>query len=188
MDVSYWTNYDGLNEKFTLNVILNTQIELDIVGSQVTTVLGFYDKVHDMWDWLKCTIAYDGDVNTVARFYTVTDSYSMTSDTPNSGLDALKTDKQQDWVIDDVNSQSTCPYLQKCVFQCAASRLFSTEDDNDFDYTSSPQPNVYFGYFVTVEDVLIYSGYKQYAKFEIPLQACSLALSLAAVLASMISF
>ena len=65
------------------------------MGSQVNTVMGFYDKVKDMWDWLRCSIDYDGDINTVARFYTITDSYSMTADTPNtSGLDALLADNQ----------------------------------------------------------------------------------------------
>ena len=63
--------------------------------------MGFFDAKNNLWDWLKCSIPYDGDVNTIARYYTVTDSYSNGPNTPEiSGLDNIKEDKQQDWVID----------------------------------------------------------------------------------------
>ena len=96
-------------------------------------------------------------------------------------------DDQQDWVLDEQNSQSTCPYLQKCVFQCAVSREFSTEDVDDFDFSSSSLPNVFFGYFVTIEDIELFAGYHHYSNFRIPLSAGRLAFySLAIVVGSVL--
>ena len=137
MDVVYWSGYDAATEELTFHALLNAQIEMSTVGTVVNLLFGFYDQAGDMWDWLKCEVAYDGDVNTVARYYSVHDLYSRGPDTPGKmGIAELLDDKQQDWVIDEENSKSTCPYLQKCVFQCGASRSFVTNDSDDFDFSS----------------------------------------------------
>ena len=70
---------------------------MSTVGTVVNLIFGFHDQANNMWDWMKCDVAYDGDVNTVARYYSVSDRYSIGPDTPDIiGVadDALKVDKQ----------------------------------------------------------------------------------------------
>jgi hypothetical protein len=139
MDVVYWSEYSAISDSYRFYALLNAQIEMETVGSVVSLVLGFYDTPNEMWDWMKCDVRYDGDVNTVARSYTVTDRYSFGPDLPHikgTTDEAMPLDSQQDWQISQSNSKSTCPYLQKCVFQCAATRLFETDDSRDFNFKS----------------------------------------------------
>ena len=92
---------------------------MNTVGAIVSLIMGFYDAKNDLWDYLKCDVAYDGDVNTVARFYTVSDRYSLGPGAPDVigvSKKSLIPDEQQDWKLDETNSMSSCPYLQKCVF------------------------------------------------------------------------
>jgi hypothetical protein len=126
---------------------------------------------------LKCSIEYDGDVNTVARAYTVTDHHSK--DTPNK-IGALRAnipedDTFQDWVVDKKNSISDCPFLQPCTFQCSASRRHVTYDKNDLDFTSQSGVEIYVGYFVYVGSDELFAGWHEFSKFVIPLGAYSLA-------------
>ena len=98
---------------------MNAQIEIKTVGTVVNLIFGIFDQANNIWDWLKCGVPYDGDVNTIVRYYTASDRYSDGPDTPNQiGVsdEAMKLDRRQDWKLDEENSKSTCPYLQKCVF------------------------------------------------------------------------
>ena len=83
MDVVYWSTYDASSEQKTFYTILNAQIEIDVVGTVINLVFGIFDQKNNRWDWLRCDVPYDGDVNTVARYYTASDRYSEGTDTPN---------------------------------------------------------------------------------------------------------
>ena len=77
MDAYYWSEYNARSQKLTFHVWLNAQIEMNTVGTVVSLIMGLYDKNQDIWDYMKCDVAYDGDVNTVARYYSVSDRYSV---------------------------------------------------------------------------------------------------------------
>jgi len=63
------------------------------------------------WDIGRCRVNYDGDVNLPFRLYNVTDHWS-TERPFYGGLDSnIKLDKYQNWVVNQVNSNSTCPGL-----------------------------------------------------------------------------
>lgn len=80
MRIEYYSDYDPFLDELTFHVTLVSKIELNTVGSNVYQFLGFWDTTLAKWDYLKCSVSYDGDVNAnsnpPSRLYTVTDHIS----------------------------------------------------------------------------------------------------------------
>jgi len=98
-------------------------------------MMGLWDAGKAHWDYLRCAINFDGQVNANAnsRFWVISDHYA--TDRPyTTGVFAATLDKDQDWKSAGAGQNFTeCPLLQKCIFQCSASRKYETEDDSE-DY------------------------------------------------------
>ena len=81
MKIEYYSTYNNIKDELTLHVKLIAKVEINTVGSNVYMFLGFFDPVMAKWDYLKCSVDYDGDVNAnsspPSRLYTVTDHTSL---------------------------------------------------------------------------------------------------------------
>ena len=81
MKIEYYSDYNAITEVFTFHVRLVTKIEIQTVGSNVYLFFGMFDPVWTKWDYLKCHVSYDGDVNAnsnpPSRLYTATDHSSV---------------------------------------------------------------------------------------------------------------
>ena len=81
MKIEYWSEYDAELDELFFHVKLISKIEINTVGSNVYQWLGFFDNKFAKWDYLKCTVSYDGDANAnsdpPSRLYTATDHSSL---------------------------------------------------------------------------------------------------------------
>lgn len=108
MKIEYYSSYDSFLDELTFHVKLISKLEINTVGSNVYQFLGFYDPATEKWDYLKCSVDYDGDVNAnsnpPSRLYKATDHYS--SNKPQDGaLDQdIPMDNFQDWEIEQIES------------------------------------------------------------------------------------
>ena len=116
--------------------------------------MGFQDpKNNGQWDWLQCGISFDGSVNANAnsRYWSISDAWS-TDRVWNLGVSNVPLDVQQDWTYlgqSEEHNYTECPFLQKCVFQCSASRPYVTNDTAE-DYAfwdGSTTVNFYYGVY-----------------------------------------
>ena len=137
MKIEYYSDYNGITEELTFHVRLVAKIELNTVGSNVYLFLGFENLVASVpyWDYLKCSVSYDGDANAnsnpPSRLYSVTDHKS--GNKPQDGaLDQdIPLDKWENWEVEQTESYTECPELSKCTFACAAKRTFETKHDEE---------------------------------------------------------
>ena len=132
MIIEYWSDWNAFEEEFTFHVKLSASIEINLVGSTVYMFFGLYDPAEGLWDYLKCSVHYDGDVNAnsdpPSRLYTVTDHSSEKKPQDGALDEDIPLDTVQDWVVEQTKSKSNCPDLKKCTFTCAAKRPFVTPD------------------------------------------------------------
>ena len=81
MKIEYYSSFNALKKEATFHVRLVTKIEINTVGSNVYLFFGMFDPEWEKWDYLKCAVSYDGDVNAnsnpPSRLYTVTDHSSV---------------------------------------------------------------------------------------------------------------
>ena len=133
MKIEYYSDYNAIKEEFTFHVRLIGKIEINTVGSNVYMFFGIYDPVWVKWDYLKCSVSYDGDVNAnsnpPSRLYSATDHSSVNKPQDGALDQDIPMDNWQDWEIEQTESYSSCPELAKCTFACAAKRTFETDDD-----------------------------------------------------------
>ena len=130
MNLTYYTTYNQTRNLFRFYATLTLALEKPDVYSDVYMYLSFQPSTSTEWDIARCHVKYDGDVNLPFRIYNVTDHWS--SKRPfDGGLDSdLELDHYQNWVVNQENSNSTCPGpLQKCVFNCQIARYFTTLDE-----------------------------------------------------------
>ena len=156
-----------------LYVTLKAAIEMQASGTTVHTMMGLRDaRNNGQWDWLECTVDYDGAANANAnsRSWSVNDRYS--TDIPYTvGLEGTNLDSQQDWVlIDSLEWNYTeCPSFAKCIFHCTASRFYETDDaTEDYNYFNGPT-SINFWYGVYYSTDLMLQGGSTYDNFRPPL-------------------
>ena len=81
MKIEYWSEYNADEDNLYFHVRLVSRIELNTVGSNVYQFLGFFDPKFAKWDYLKCSVSYDGDANAnsdpPSRLYSATDHSSL---------------------------------------------------------------------------------------------------------------
>ena len=145
----------------------------------VYNMMGFWDEEREHWDYLRCAINFDGAVNANAnsRFWVISDHYSDQR-VYDAGVMNISMDRGQDWKSSGKGQNYTeCPLLQKCIFQCSASRNYETKNSKeDYQFTEGDtKVNFYYGvYFL---DTMLAQGGVDYEKFKMPLIDGSLALS-----------
>ena len=78
-------------------------------------------------------------------------------------------DSKQDWTyLGSGDNYTECPPLSKCVFQCAASRIYNSEDDEDYDFSQGGTTiNFYYGVYYGSDELL--KGGITYENFNMPL-------------------
>ena len=76
-------------------------------------------------------------------------------------------------MTEDSTNYTECPPLQKCVFQCSASREYATlDDEQDYNYyLGSTSVNFYYGVYYQAD--LISQGGVTYENFEFPFSGSS---------------
>ena len=141
MKLEYYSDYDPDTGSLTFHMKLIAKIEINTVGANVYLFFGFFDPVMAKWDYLKCSVDYDGDVNAnsdpPSRLYTVTDHTSLRKPQDGALDQDIPKDNWQDWEVEQTESSTKCPELDKCTFACAAKRLHETEhaeEDYQFDF------------------------------------------------------
>lgn len=134
-------------------------------------------KMDSKWDWMMCTIDFDGAVNANAnsRYWEIYDHNG--SDKPwEVGPQNISRDSQQNWSYlgeGDANYTSCPEGSSKCTFKCSSSRNYDTQDEkNDLNYFGS-NPSIAFYYGVFFEDEALSEGYSTYTNFAMPLGALS---------------
>ena len=140
-------------------------------------MLGFKDPNNDdQWDWLRCAIQFDGAVNANAnsRYWYITDHYS--AEKPfDVGIQAMNHDSQQNWKYlgGGTKNYTECPIGEKCIFQCAASRNYVTQDEQqDYQFFDGPTSiNFYYGVYYGEE--LILQGSIDYDNYVLPMTRAS---------------
>ena len=104
MKIEYYSDYDPFKDELTFHVKLIAKIEINTVGSNVYMFLGFFDPVTAKWDYLKCSVDYDGDVNAnsdpPSRLYTVTDHISLRKPQDGALDQDIPQDNWQDWEVE----------------------------------------------------------------------------------------
>jgi hypothetical protein len=178
MEVEYYGTFDADLDRYTLWMKMIGKIEVLTSGTKVFMFFGLWDKYEEQWDYLKCSIDFDGSVNANAnsRMWQVSDHYSV--NTPWTGVngaleDNIPLDEEQNWFFRDQDSGTECPPLSKCIFTCAAKRYFKTDDaDGDYQFKRG-RTNVLFDYAVYYGANELTTGYQLYENFIFPLAGVS---------------
>ena len=105
-----------------------------VAGFVVHNLMGL--KIGKKYDWLECSVRFDGAVNANAnsRLWSISDRYSPKGEMPwaKDGLAKIVEDTEKDWKptlgANNELNYTSCPPLKKCIFQCAAERPFTTND------------------------------------------------------------
>ena len=80
-------------------------------------------------------------------------------------------DKGQDWKSTGAGKNYTeCPLLQKCIFQCQASRTYETKNaSEDYQFTKgATKVNFYYGIYY--QQTMLIQGGVDYDNYKLPLQ------------------
>ena len=176
MKIEYYTDWDPFKDELTFHVKLIAKIEINTVGSNVYMFLGFFDPITAKWDYLKCSVDYDGDVNAnsdpPSRLYTVTDHISLRKPQDGALDQDIPQDNWQDWIVEQTESSTSCPELDKCTFSCAAKRVFETEHkEEDFQFDFGGGIDILASYHVYVGADQLVQGWQHWDGFVIPLGA-----------------
>ena len=193
MEMQYYSTYDADVERFQFWVKLTGRIEVLTAGTTVYMFLGFYDEDAKAWDYLRCAVDYDGQVNANAnsRLFTVSDHYSVNK--PWTGVNGalesnIPKDEVQNWYIRDNESKTECPPLQRCIFTCAAKRDFDTGDTEDYNFFEGTT-QIITSYAVYYGDNELTTGMSQWKGFIIPFGgAAGLSTTLTVMAAAMSSY
>lgn len=81
-------------------------------------------------------------------------------------------DDFQDWEIEQIESYTQCPDLDKCTFACAAKRPFETQDPSqDYQFMNGGGVDILAVYTVYVGAEMLVQGWQHWEGFVIPLSA-----------------
>ena len=80
MDFKWFVTVDEETSKIRFYVSIKSAIEVLVSGTQIYNMVGFQDPNREdgQWDYLRCAVNFDGDVNANAntRKWVISDHYS----------------------------------------------------------------------------------------------------------------